>query len=316
MNKERLKGMVDPVVLRRVYKKVSGLVWPIFRTLILLGLSFVLLYPLLYMLSTAFRPVSEINDPSVIWIPKSLTLENFTTTIEAMNYFEALKNTMTVGVVSALFQTISCAVVGYGFARYRFREREILFALVLLTIIVPPQTIIIPSYENFRFFKIFGFEFNLLDTVWTFWLPSLLGMGLRSGLYILVYRQFFRGIPKEIEEAAYIDGCGPLTTFVRVMAPNAKHAFVTVFLFSVVWHWNDYYLSAMFFNNNMPLAVALTRLRSGLTLMGIGDEFGDPTTVRTYLQAGSLLVIGPMLALYLFLQKYFTESLERTGIVG
>ena len=188
--------------------------------------------------------------------------------------------------------------------------------MVLLTIIVPPQTIIIPSYENFRFFKIFGFEFNLLDTVWTFWLPSLLGMGLRSGLYILVYRQFFRGIPKEIEEAAYIDGCGPLTTFVRVMAPNAKHAFVTVFLFSVVWHWNDYYLSAMFFNNNMPLAVALTRLRSGLTLMGIGDEFGDPTTVRTYLQAGSLLVIGPMLALYLFLQKYFTESLERTGIVG
>ena len=308
--------MKKRVAWHRVQKKASQRLWPIFRTLILLGLSFVLLYPLLYMLSTAFRPVSEINDPSVIWIPKSLTLENFRTTIQAMKYFEALKHTMTVGVVSALFQTISCAIVGYGFARFRFREREFLFALVLLTIIIPPQTTIIPSYENFRFFKVFGMTFNLLDTVWTFWLPSLLGMGIRSGLYILVYRQFFRGIPKDIEEAAYIDGCGPFQTFVRVMAPNAKHAFVTVFLFSVVWHWNDYYLSAMFFNNNMPLAVALTRLRSGLTLMGIGDEYGDPTTVRTYLQAGSLLVIGPMLALYSVLQKYFTESLERTGIVG
>lgn len=300
----------------RLLNRVRKLVWSIFRFLLLLGLCFILLYPVLYMLSTAFRPISQLKDPSIVWIPKSLTLDNVKAAIEAMDYFEGLKNTLKVGVVSAILQTISCAVVGYGFARYKFRERNLLFALVLFTIIVPPQTIIIPSYMNFRFFNFFGLEFNLLNTPWTFYLPSIFGTGLRSGLYIYIYRQFFRGMPEELESAAKIDGCGPFQTFWRVMAPNAKPVFLTVFLFSVVWHWNDYYLSVMYFNNDLPLSVALTQLRSGLELMGLGRGWSDPSVIRAYLQAGSLLTIFPLLVLYTLAQRYFTESLERTGIVG
>jgi len=205
------------------------------------------------MLSTAFRPLDEGMDPSVVWIPKQFTMANITDVIKAMHYPLAIWHTVQIGVVSAILQIISCAIVGYGFARFKFKGRDALFFMVIFTILVPPQTIIIPSYLQFRYFDFFGLtkilnlftdnpiSVNLLNTGWTFYLPSILGVGIRSGLYIYVFRQFFRGMPKELEDAALIDGCGPVKTFLKVMAPNANSAFLTVFLFSIVWQWNDYF---------------------------------------------------------------------------
>lgn len=306
--------------------KIADKIWSIFRFFLLIGMCYVLLYPLFYMLSTAFRPLNEVMDPSVVWIPKEFTMANITDVIKAMKYPVAIWHTVQIGIVSAILQIISCAIVGYGFARFKFKGRDALFFMVIFTILVPPQTIIIPSYLQFRYFDFFGvtkilglitgssISANLLNTGWTFYLPSILGVGIRSGLYIYVFRQFFRGMPKELEDAALIDGCGPVKTFLKVMAPNANSAFLTVFLFSIVWQWNDYFFSVMYISKKSPISVALSTLKSAMSTVGL--DTSDPLLTMVRLQAGSLLTILPLLIMYLFVQKYFTESIERTGIVG
>ena len=221
---------------------------------------------------------------------------------------------------SALLQTVVCSLVGYGFARFRFKGREVLFLLVVFTIIVPPQAIINTLYMTMRFFHIpiaslFIGPVNLLDTPFAFWVQGLFGMGLRSGLFIFIYRQFYRGLPSDLESAALIDGCSPLQTYLRVMLPNAVMVMVTVFMFSLVWHWNDAYTTSILSPNNRTLSVALSDLR--IVVYRLNDAGGDdPVITQVRVQAGALLSILPMLILFLFTQKTFTESIERTGIVG
>lgn len=305
--------------------KITAFLWYVFRTALLVGISFILLFPIIYMFSISFRPVSEVTDPSIIWIPKTFTLENIKMVFDFMKYPSALMNTLSIGAVSSIIQIASCAFVGYGFARFKFRERNILFAMVIFTILVPPQTLAIPSYLQFKSFDAFGIlkllslitgqdiTVNLLDTRWVFYLPSLLGIGLKSGLFIFIFRQFFRGMSKELEDAAYIDGCGALRTFLKVILPNATGAILTVFLFSIVWHWNDYYNAAMYLTSTRTLAVTLASLRMDLQTLSIQ---GDPYQLVTRLQTGSLLTVLPLLVMYIVFQRHFTESIERTGIVG
>ena len=153
-----------------------------------------------------------------------------------------------------------------------------------------------------------------------FILPSIFAVGLKAGVFIFIFRQFFIGQPKELEEAAKIDGCGAFKTFVRVMVPLAKPAFVVVTMLCIIWHWNDYYSSSMFFIDKIkPLMVSLERLRSGIAegyLPMIDTKIANPVVQRMYLQAGVVLTILPPLFLYVFMQKYFVESIDRTGIVG
>lgn len=295
--------------MKKYLHRTVAFLWYVFRTSLLVGISFILLFPILYMLSITFRPVSEVADPSIIWIPRTFTLENLKMVFDFMKYLNALGNTLSIGIVSSLMEIVTCAFVGYGFARFKFRERNLLFAMVVFTILVPPQTLAIPSYLQFKDF----FGLNLLDTGWVFYLPSILGVGLKSGLFIFIFRQFFRGMSRELEDAAYIDGCGTLRTFLSVIVPNASGALLTVFLFSVVWHWNDYYNAAMYLTNTRTLAIALASLRQDLQTLSIQ---GDPYQLVTRLQTGSLLVVSPLLFMYMLLQRYFTESIERTGIVG
>jgi multiple sugar transport system permease protein len=308
---------------KKVLNKSANVSWKLYRFLILFGLSFVLLYPLLYSLSVAFRPYDELFDPSVIWIPKTFTLYNIKDAFQAMDYPNSFMRTVKLNIVSSLLQVVSCALTGYGFARFKFKGKNLLFALMLFTIIVPSQTIIIPMYVSFRYFDFFGLgkiislitgssgTVSLIDTNWTFYIPSIFGVGLRSGLFIYIFRQFFRGLPRELEDAAYIDGCGPLSTFLRVMVPNSMQAFLTVFILSVVWHWNEYFLTSMYFLNKWTIATSLTGMTNRLS-----DTNYNPYAFVSKMQAGALLAIIPVLIMYIVLQKYFTESIERTGIVG
>jgi len=223
-------------------------VWPFFRFVILFGLSFVILYPLIYMISCTFRERTDMNDPTVMWIPRNYTLSVLKDTMNAMDFKTTLKNTLFLNIGCSLVQVVSCAITGYGFARFKFRGKGILFGIVILMILVPTQVISLPLYTQFRYF-LGSSKINLIDSMWTMYLPAMTANGIRSGLMILIFRQFFKGLPKELEDAAYIDGCGPLKTFIRVMIPNAASSFLTVFLFSVVWYWNDYYVSTTFFTN-------------------------------------------------------------------
>ena len=299
-------------------RKLSENTWKVFRFVILAGLGFVILYPLVYMVSCAFRERIDMNDPTVMWIPRHFTLDIIRETMDAMDIWNTLRNTLVLNIGCSLVQVISCSVTGYGFARFKFRGKKILFGIVIMMILVPAQVIALPLYMQFRFFGIGRFSVNLIDTMATMYLPAITANGISSGLMILLFRQFFRGLPREIEDAAYIDGCGPFMTFVRVMAPNAAAAFLTVFLFSVVWYWNDYYVSATFFTNTKTIALMLQNLDTELKIRLFNSAVAEvsPREQIVWKEAGCLLSISPMLVMYCFLQKHFTEGIERSGLVA
>ena len=300
-------------------KALADKVWPFFRAVILIGLGFVIMYPLIYMISCAFRDRADMSDPTVMWIPRHFTLKVIAETIDAMDYWKTLGNTLLLNIGCSLVQVFSCALTGYGFARFRFKGSRLLFGIVIMMILVPPQVISLPLYTQFRYFGIKGlFSLNLIDSRLTMYLPALTANGIRAGLMIYIFRQFFRGMPRELEDAAYIDGCGPFRTFLSVMLPNASAALLTVFLFSVVWYWNDYYVSSTFFTDTKTIALMLTNLDNELKM----NLFNDPTVQISprdqivWKEAGCLLSIAPVLLMYVFLQKHFTEGIERSGIVG
>ena len=317
--KKRMEQMTaeERGYLRR--KAVIEAVWPVFRFIILFGLGFVILYPLIYMVSCTFRERTDMTDPTVMWIPRHYTLKVLKETITAMDFWRTLRTTLVLNIGCSLVQVLSCAVTGYGFARFKFKGKGLLFGIVIMMILVPTQVISLPLYTQFRFFGIKGlFSVNLIDTMWTMYLPAITANGIRSGLMILIFRQFFRGLPKELEDAAYIDGCGPFMTFLRVMIPNAGSAFLTVFLFSVVWYWNDYYVSSTFFTNTKTVALMLQNLDTELKIRLFNSATVEisPREQIVWKEAGCLLSISPILVLYVCLQKYFTEGIARSGITG
>lgn len=301
-------------------KKKSGeRIWGFFRFLILSGIGFIVLYPLIYMVSCAFRTSVDMNDPTVMWLPRHYTFDIIKETWQAMDMGSTLRTTMFLNIGCSLVQVMSCAVTGYGFARFNFRGRKLLFGVVIMMILVPPQVISLPLYTQFRFFGIKGlFSVNLIDSMLTMYLPAMTANGIRSGLMILIFRQFFRGLPGELEDAACIDGCGPFMTFVRVMIPNAASAFLTVFLFSVVWYWNDYYVSNAFFTNTRTVSTVLYDLDARLSRALYGDARIKPSPREfiVWKEAGCLMSITPILIMYVFLQKHFTEGIERSGLAG
>ena len=316
--KIRMQNMTasEKAYLRR--RSIVEKVWPFFRFVILFGLGFVILYPLIYMVSCTFRERTDMNDPTVMWIPRNYTLKILKETIVAMDFWNTLKTTLVLNIGCSLVQVVSCAITGYGFARFKFKGKGLLFGIVIMMILVPTQVISLPLYTQFRFFGIGNLTMNLIDTKATMYLPALTANGIRSGLMILIFRQFFKGLPKELEDAAYIDGCGPFMTFVRVMVPNAASSFLTVFLFSVVWYWNDYYVSATFFTNTKTIALMLQNLDTELKLRLFNSATVEisPREQIVWKEAGCLISIAPILVLYTCLQKYFTEGIERSGLVA
>lgn len=304
------------------WRRISSYVWPFFRFVIVFGLSFVILYPILYMISTSIRPQAEMNDPSVMWIPKTIRFENFVEIWNAIDYPNTLWNTLVLNIVSSVLQVGTCALTGYGFARFKFKGKGLLFGIVILQIIVPTQIILIPQYMGFRYFDIFGLfnallgdSISLVDTNWAMYIPALFCNGIRSGLFIYLFRQFFRGLPKELEDAAYLDGCGPFKTFISVMVPNAASSFLTVFIFSIVWYWNDYYVSSMYFTKGNTISLKIDGIAT-LISMYLTGEVGIPSDFLVWMEAGCLLAIAPIIIMYVFLQKYFTEGIAKAGLAN
>lgn len=305
-----------------VKRRLSGWVWPFFRFVIIFGLSFVILYPILYMISTSVRPQSEMNDPSVMWIPKAIRFENFVEIWNAIEYPKTLWNTLVLNIIASILQVGTCALTGYGFARFKFKGKNLLFGIVILQIIVPTQIILIPQYMQFRYFDVFGIfnsmlgsPITLTDTNWSMYIPAFFCNGIRSGLFIYLFRQFFRGLPKELEDAAYLDGCGPFKTFISVMVPNAASSFLTVFIFSIVWYWNDYYVSSMYFTNANTISLKIDSIAVSIS-MYLYNEVRNATEFVVWMEAGCLLAIAPIVIMYIFLQKYFTEGIERAGLAN
>ncbi|MHA7966538.1 carbohydrate ABC transporter permease [Paenibacillus sp. CAU 1782] len=298
--------------------------WSFVRLMLITGLSFVILYPIIQKISTSIKDKADLYSPIVVWIPKNFTLENFKDAIRIMDYWETLGNTFSLSAVTTLLTAASCAFAGYGFARLKFKGSNLLFAGVILTILVPPTTILIPIYLNLKDFTLLGLiplltgkSVNLLNSYWPFILTALTANSLKAGLYIFIFRQFFRGIPKEVEEAAYIDGASVGQTFTRIMLPNAMPAIMTTMLFSFVWQWNDSFYTTTYLTTSKVLSTQLSSLPYNLSIQLNGDiNKSDPFYMSMVQDTGILLAILPLIIIYLFVQRYFVESIERTGIVG
>lgn len=315
----------------RLKRKVSHTAFLIFRTVFFIGMSYVLLYPMLVMLSRAIRPASDMLNPSIVWIPSYISSEAFKTVWKYMDFGKTALYTSYLVIVSMILSVISCSLAGYSLGRYRLKITVPCMIVTILSLIAPLQTYIIPRFFQMKDFNFFGIGtllsvfnggkpivYNILNTPWAYFLPAMTGAGLQSGLFVLVFAQVFRKLPKELEDAARIDGCGEFYTFIRIMVPNAGTGYLTASLLSLVWYWNDYFYADMMYRSVQLLSSRLVGLRAyihqslGSSLSG----YNDGLTESVIIFAGSLLFVLPPLLIYLFLQKYFIQGIERSGIVG
>jgi multiple sugar transport system permease protein len=323
----------NPVVNMRRSRKIQAFAMATVRTILLAGLCFVILFPTVQQILQALRAPQDVNNPAVIWIPETWSVMNIKIAAMVLDYKAALFNTAKLSFISMFLQIASTALAGYAFSRLKFKGSNILFILVILTIIVPPQALSLAQYFYFRDFKIgvlewFGIDTRLLGKEGAIYLMSGLGMGIRSGIFIYIFRSFFRGLPKELEESAIIDGASVFRTFWSVMLPNARGALVTVGLFAFVWQWNDAYYVKIFEVSTAEFPLLTMRLLNAaegmyaslfytgaLNLIG-QDVWANPVFLSLISNVSALLMMLPLLIMYLFVQKSFVESIERTGIVG
>ena len=237
------------------------------RFLLLFGLCFMIVQPLLSKISVSLMTESDLYDSTIITIPRHLTTENYETASvpQLLDYGKALKNTFIISLIVSLLQVAASCLVGYGFARFEFPGKKLWFFAVILTVIIPPQTISTALHLTFSHFNPLGIvglvndgsDINLLSKAYyvnlgiisvpiPYFAMSATCMGLKNGLYIYMIRQFFAGIPKSLEEAAYVDGCSTFKTFWRVILPDAVPILVSCFLFAFVWQWTDSFFSKTF----------------------------------------------------------------------
>lgn len=298
------------------------LVLDIFRFVIIVGISYVILAPVIKIIADSFFSITDAINPMVFTIPINPTLGRYQMAIRYMNYLPILGRTLLYVLGVTLIQLLICSMVGYGFARYKFPLKGLLFSFVLVMIVVPLSTIQFPLYTTFRYFNPLGLvglfnggkPINLQQTPWPTIIMSLFGCGLRSGLYIYIFNQFFRGLPKEIEEAALVDGAGTNYTYFRIMLPNATPAVITVAVFSIVWQYNDSFFSSNF---NIPDSILITRkLDSLISVIANVEKVMNIREQQLYFDAGVVLVLLPVVVIYLLLQRRFIEGVERSGIVG
>lgn len=299
-----------------------------FRMILLVSIGFVIIYPLLYMIVTSLVSRNGFFNSTRVWIPEAISPKfNYDIAIELLDYGNALKSTLIYEIISALIEVAACAFTAYGFARFKFKGKSIMLGILFLTILVPDMMVLIPRMANYSkmdvlgilglFDKLTGIDLrpNILGSAAAFYLPSIFSMGLKSGIIIFIYMQFFSSFPKELEEAAWIDGAGPIKTFLRIALPSSGVVIITVVVFSLIWHWNDFQLCSMYLNDNYPLAFKLDLLPTALSTKGYYMNPETPETMA-FQMAGCVLFVTPMLIVYMILQRWFIESIDRVGITG
>ncbi|MGO4374573.1 carbohydrate ABC transporter permease, partial [Paenibacillus sp. MCAF20] len=286
-------------------KRGRGIIGTVFYYMVILSLAFVFIYPLLYMVSKSLMRPEDVADATIQWIPRQFSLQNYDIALEAINFWPGLLNSIIISFGSAILQVLSCSLIGYGFARYRFPGQALFLALVVFTFLVPPQTFVVPLFKLFL-------DMGWVNTHLPFIVPAILGHGLKGSLFVLIFIQFYSRLPHVLEEAARIDGAGAFRTYWTIMFPLAKPAMLVVFLFSVVWHWNDlfepnlYLLVPEYFNlaQNMAFFNGNANLNLQQATTSVSSTIGLAPTLQNQIMAGVMLTILPVLLLYMFTQRY------------
>ncbi|MCM1188715.1 MAG: carbohydrate ABC transporter permease [bacterium] len=281
---------------------------------LLICIGFVYLYPIFSMISTSLMNQDDLLDSSVNWLPGTLYIQNYLDAAKSMNFWLSLLKGIVIAGIPTLLNILICMVVGYGFATYAFKGKTIMMGLLIFAYILPSQVTMIPTYSLYS-------KMGIVGTLWTFILPALFGNGLNAPIFILIFYQFFRQVPKVLLEAAKIDGAGYFKTFVKVAVPSAGPAILTVGLFSFVWYWNESYLTEMYVQGLsskstwVNLVVQLKNFDSSFeSMQATGDaavSLSEPVRM-----AATAISILPLMLMYLILQKQFVESIDRAGITG
>lgn len=291
-----------------------GLIKYIVLYVLLIGISFVFLYPLLQMLVTSFMGLEDLVDPTTIWVPSKIVLTNYSKAAEALTLGKSLWHSFLVALLPSLACTISASCIGYGFARHEFPLKKFWFALVIVIFLLPSVLTSIPTYVTYN-------KLNLLGSLKAFIYPALTGFGLRESIFILIFYNFFKEVPNELVESAQMDGARTLTIFFRIAIPLCVPAFLITFLYSFVWYWNETSLGVMYLKGNyttLPMAVAnFKTLYETLFPSGsVGLESASETYNQGVQFAGTILSILPLLVIYFICQKWFIEGADRSGIAG
>ncbi|MBO5913862.1 MAG: carbohydrate ABC transporter permease [Clostridia bacterium] len=363
-----------PFLMRLRYKYLTfyflkKVIWALFRFVLLIGISYIILFPYFSKISGSFMSRDDFTNTMVKLIPMSPTLDTYKAIITDNRYFEALFNTTLLSVLCAVSQTLICSIVGYGFAKFKFRFKKIIFLFVIFTMIVPHDTIQLSMFMKFRYFDIWGIfggiknlfinlgdifshpdgmaagyaaleqgfiesgvdpSFmdvlfsnsdgtvyaigNLLNSYWPFAVLSLTGLAFKNGLFIYIMRQYFNGVPDELEEAAYVDGAGVIKTFARIILPMAVPMMVTIFMFSFSWQWSDMFYTSLFFTSTKT-AILLPNIVKIPTSLDT-DYVAKATYETAITNTCGILILLPLLIIYLFAQRTLIEGVERSGITG
>ncbi|MDF2959762.1 MAG: sugar transporter permease [Paenibacillus sp.] len=269
-------------------------------TILLLSLFGVLfVYPLLWLISASLKPNQEVFT-SIGLIPSKVVWDSYVkgwVGIGRNNFSVFFLNTFKLVIPVVALTAISGIVVAYGFARFQFPLKRFLFIMMISTLMLPDAVIMIPRYILFK-------NFGWLNTYWPFYIPALLAV---NAFFVFLLIQFFRGIPKDLDEAAEIDGCSSFGTLVRVLLPLSKPAVFSVCIFQFIWTWNEFFNALIYINSVSKFPVAL-----GLRM--VLDNEGAVNWNQV--MAMSVVTILPCVAVFFMAQKYFVEGISTTGLKG
>lgn len=315
MTKPRMLSQSNSLAMKH---KANRFVGAFFRYVLLIGLSFIILYPFIARISTMFMSEADLIDPTVRYIPRHPTFDNILYIFKNGNFGYAFLHTFLISLISALLTTAMACCVGYGLAKFHLKGGTVIIVLVVFSLLIPPQSIMIPMYSYFQFFDIFGLfkailghSLQLTDTYWPVIGLSITGFSFRAGLFILIVWQFMRGVPDELLEAADVDGASTAKTFFQIIVPLSSTILVTVFLLSFCWQWTDTFYATTLYNEIPVLANEVVRVGTGADIGG-GTSYMSSVITNTAV----MVAIAPLIILYLFCQRYLVEGIERSGIVG
>ncbi len=302
--------------------------------ILLVGVSYIIVYPFISKLATSIMCADDFVDATVMLISKHPTLETYRAIIVDNRYFEAMFNTAVLSASTAVVQMFITCLIAYGFAKFKFRGNKLLFLFVILTMVVPHSTLRLAMFMKFRYFDIFGIinflgggvfesvrlikftELQLTNTYWPFIILSLTGLAFKNGLYIFMLRQFFNGVPDELEESAYIDGAGTLKTFIQIILPLSVPMLVTVFMFAFSWQWTDKFYVDTFFTTSGPYTLRQIALKIPASLNDDVQYAGGNMYQAAITNTNGILILFPLIFIYCFAQKSLVQGIERSGITG
>jgi multiple sugar transport system permease protein len=265
--------------------------------LLLLGFGFVFALPLLWMLSTSLKVEAQIFSYPPVWIPNPVKWANYVRATEVMPFLLYARNTLIICIMSLSGQVISSSLAGYGFARIKWPGRDIVFVLVLSTMMLPYQVTMIPLYVIFR-------KLHWINTLQPLFVPSLFG----AAFNIFLFRQFFMSIPSELSDAARIDGCGEFDIYRRIVVPLSIPVITTVALFDFLYNWNDFQGPLIYLQNQKVYTLSLG-------LQAFGGYYAKNLEPATLMAAAAIITL-PAIVLFFVAQKTFIQGIAMTGIKG